>query len=135
VTQDAPATSAAQSAAQCAIQAVDIRGLVQDHPWLAVGGSIALGFLAAELLSASSRSAGGEAKGGKPLGELTSWLGEQLGGAKGFAAGSVMNYVHSLLARGLDAVEEGLKQGGPGESRDSARPQQPTEPVQQGAHS
>jgi len=135
-----------QGAAESALQAVDFRGFVQEHPWLAVGGAVALGFVAEELLraashpsaSASASWTGGESRQtqessstGEPLGKLASWLGDQFGDVKTFAAGSVMNYVHSLLARGLDSIEEGLRaQGGPDQSRDGSRPQQENEPAQ-----
>jgi len=149
------AAAAVKDTAQSVAQAVDVRDFVQEHPWLAVGGSIALGFLASELLRAGARPAsggswagslyqpspgsGGEpgrtpeaAAAGEPLGKMASWLGEQFDEFKSFAAGSIMNYVHSLVARGLESMEEGLRaQGGSDQSRDPQRPQQQNQPAQE----
>jgi ElaB/YqjD/DUF883 family membrane-anchored ribosome-binding protein len=161
------ATAGIKDAAQSVSQAVDLHRQVQEHPWLVVGGSIALGFLAAQLLEGteqavsaspqmrsppaqpSSQEAGdGEARGapsaestsresaglGKSLGGLTTWLGEQLNEAKGFATTAIMNYVHSLVAHGLDTLQDQVgRQGGRDEGRETPRPQQPSEPLQ-GAH-
>jgi len=170
------ATEAVTQAAESVAQTVDLSRHVQEHPWLAMGGSVALGFLAAQLLKSalqaaapsgtapsaaasslwagylvqpSAQAAGGgtcarpaaaastqEAAGmGQSFGELASWLGEHLGDVKGFATGSLMNYARALLTRGLDAVEEQLGQrGSPDQSRETPRPQQPTEPPQGAFH-
>ena len=48
-------TEAVQDAVRSASNAVDVPRQIDRHPWLALGGSVALGFLAAELLHRSKK--------------------------------------------------------------------------------
>jgi hypothetical protein len=135
------AAASVKEAALNVAQTLDVRRLVQEHPWLAVGGSIALGFVAAEILRAASQPTSGEQASAqestgaqKAVGELTSWLGGQLNEVKDFAAASIMNYVHSLVTHGVNSLEEQLGQGSATEQRDMPRSQQSTEPPQGGQY-
>lgn len=145
------ATGSVKQAAQSVSRAVDLNGRVQEHPWLVVGGSVALGFLAAQLLKESSHPApaspwlgpgeqmGGAASGksagsGKSVGGLGAWLSEQLGEVKSFAASSIMNYVHALVVHGLDTLQEQVGQRGRwDEDRGRTASSQSTTPLQRGA--
>jgi len=148
--QEAVTTSGAGDRLQSLAQAVDLNRQVQEHPWLVVGGSVALGFLAAQLLkenlhpgTASQETAAKQrvqaseseqqesASSETSLGGLTTWLGQQLDEVKGFASSAIRNYAHALLARGLDSLQDQLGQHGRSdEGRGSPRPDQVTDPPQ-----
>jgi len=49
-------TGAVQDAVHSVSNALDVRRQIDRHPWLALGGSVALGFLAAEFLARSKKS-------------------------------------------------------------------------------
>ncbi len=49
-------TGAIQDAVHSVSNALDVRRQIGRHPWLALGGSVALGFLAAEFLARSKKS-------------------------------------------------------------------------------
>jgi ElaB/YqjD/DUF883 family membrane-anchored ribosome-binding protein len=145
------AAGSARQAAHSLAQTVDLDRQVQEHPWLVMGGSVALGFLAGQLLRECSHAASvaqattgeqwgaqtkesaeqGAAGSGMSFGGLTTWLGQQLDEVKGFASSAVMNYAHALVARGLENLQEQLGQHGRGDGdRGSARSQTATEPRQ-----
>jgi hypothetical protein len=129
-----------KEAAQSLAQAADLHRQTQEHPWLVLGGSIALGFVAGQLLKESSHTRGahastsfgqGPASSGTSLGGLSAWLGQQLGEARGFAFSAIMNYAHAMLARGLDSIQEQLaQQARAGTDRGEPRPGTTTEPLQ-----
>ena len=51
-------TSAVKGAVQSISDAIDIRQQIKQHPWLILGGSVALGYLAVDLLEQSSTTPG-----------------------------------------------------------------------------
>ncbi len=51
-------TNAVKGAVQSISDAIDIRQQMKQHPWLILGGSVALGYLAVDLLEQSTRASG-----------------------------------------------------------------------------
>ncbi len=51
-------TGAVQDAVHSVSNALDMRRQINRHPWLALGGSVVLGYLAAEFLARSARKSG-----------------------------------------------------------------------------
>ena len=49
-------TGAVQDAVQSVSNAFDLKRQIHQHPWLVIGGSVVVGYLAAELLTGSTKT-------------------------------------------------------------------------------
>lgn len=89
-------TAAIEGAMKTLGETIDLEAQARRHPWLLVGGSVALGCLAAQFVggpvNTSSCATGSGAQG---------WLGEQVDRFKGLAISSVMSLVRDAVAKGL----------------------------------
>jgi len=110
------ATENFKESVQSVSDAFDLRLQIEHHPWIVLGGSVALGMLAAQLFARTSKSAKisdakayqqGVSNLGASSGSVASesgsesWLSEQLGQLKNLAIVSLTNYVRDVAAGGL----------------------------------
>jgi ElaB/YqjD/DUF883 family membrane-anchored ribosome-binding protein len=103
-----------RDAAQSVREALDFRLQVHRHPWIAIGGSVALGYLAARLLEGpAQRPATSVAPRELPPslsrpateGDRSHSSSRDHGGQlRGVALGLLMSVMHHLAARGLPLV-------------------------------
>jgi len=118
-------TEAVQETVHSVGEAFDLRLQAERHPWLVFGGSVTVGYLAAQLLgpsqeqespwgeaqntwSASQGSAPSTGNGyqaqsaaAAPGSGVKSWLGEQVGRFEGLAISSLMGVLRDMAARSL----------------------------------
>lgn len=138
-------TGAVQDAVQSVSNAVDLRRQIHRHPWLVIGGSVAVGYLAAEFLSASRKPSSrpsasadnpnqgnGPAMGGESTAtalvaahesglESSSW--RQL---RDVAFGAIIGMVQEITSRAVPPLVDyltGQRSSGPLEAADSVAEQ------------
>ena len=78
-------TGAVQDALHSVGKAFDLQHHIETHPWLVLGGSVVLGYMAADLLEASAKSSPWQNPASRPQ-SATSNSGYGNGNAAGFAA-------------------------------------------------
>jgi len=112
-------------------EALDLPAQVQRHPWLVLGGSVALGVLAAQVFKGSAGSTilgkaaaalraqmntdtSASAISGGAEGTSATWLDGQLGQLKTLAVTALTNYVREIASSGLSAGEQPRASGNTG---------------------
>jgi cell division septum initiation protein DivIVA len=96
-------TGAVQDAVQSVTNALDLRRQFDRHPWLILGGSVALGYLAAELLTDSADESAGKTGAPRSFADNASHDGASMGSSwhqlKNAAVASLIGIVQDVASR------------------------------------
>ena len=88
---------------------------IERHPWLAVGGSLVLGYLASEILHAtpikSNCEPGTEPNSSQPAGQANSSQSLIWAEMKGMVAGALMGAVSTMISRGVPTALDYFAKG------------------------
>ena len=100
---------------QSVTDAFDLSLQVARHPWMAVGGSLVLGYLASEILHAppikSNYEPGTEPRSPQPAGQANSSQSLLWAEMKGMVAGALMGAVSTMISRGVPTALDYLAKG------------------------
>ncbi len=88
---------------------------IERHPWMAVGGSLVLGYLASEILHATpirtNCGPGPEPGSAEPIGQANSSQSLLWAEMKGVVAGALMGAVSTMISRGVPTALDYLTKG------------------------
>lgn len=100
---------------QSVTDAFDLSLQVARHPWMAVGGSLVLGYLASEILHVppikSNYEPGTEPSSPQSTGQANSSQSLLWAEMKGMAAGALMGAVSTMISRGVPTALDYLAKG------------------------